>query len=385
VTHAERYLELGLRLGKHVDGLVDAYYGPPELKVRVDAEDTIDPATLAADGEALLADVGDSWLGDQVQGCATYAQVLAGVEISYSDEVERCYGVRPVRTSEDVFAAVHAELDELLPGDGDLLERRLAWRERHLVTGEVAVAVLHELLPVLRSRTAALLDLPEGERVTIDPVSGEPWWAFNYYLGKLASRVVLNTDVPTTGLDLVHLAGHEVYPGHHTEHAVKEQRLIVEQGRIEEGIQLVPTPQAVLSEGIAEAGIDVVLDAAGKEEAYAILRSHGVELVDPTLSEQISRASEPLRTIGVDVALMIHEEGASVEDARAFMEKWNLVTADQAKHSVSFITDPTWRAYVITYSAGRDLCRAYINGDPGRLRTLLTEHVRIGDLDGSLG
>jgi len=26
----ERYLLLGLRLGRHVDGLVDAYYGPPE-------------------------------------------------------------------------------------------------------------------------------------------------------------------------------------------------------------------------------------------------------------------------------------------------------------------------------------------------------------------
>jgi hypothetical protein len=47
---------------------------------------------------------------------------------------------------------------------------------------------------------------------------------------------------------------------------------------------------------------------------------------------------------------------------------------------VEFVTDPTWRAYVITYSAGRDLCRAYIAGDPARLRTLLTEHVRIGDL-----
>ena len=28
---AERYLRLGLGLGKHVDGLVDGYYGPPEL------------------------------------------------------------------------------------------------------------------------------------------------------------------------------------------------------------------------------------------------------------------------------------------------------------------------------------------------------------------
>ena len=32
VTLVERYLELGLRLGRHLDGLVDAYYGPAELR-----------------------------------------------------------------------------------------------------------------------------------------------------------------------------------------------------------------------------------------------------------------------------------------------------------------------------------------------------------------
>jgi hypothetical protein len=380
VTHAERYLELGLRLGKHVDGLVDAYYGPPEIKEQVDGEETIDATQLAADGDALLAELGDTWLADQVRGCATYAHVLAGDAISYSDEVERCYGVRPERTSAEVYAAVHAELDELLPGEGTLYERRQAWRERHLVGGDKAVPVLTELLPVLRERTAALLDLPPGEELSLEPVHDEPWWAFNYYLGDLRSRVVLNTDVPTTGLDLVHLVGHEVYPGHHTEHAVKEQLLIREQGLIEEGIQLVPTPQAVLSEGIAEAGIDVVLDDDARERLYAILRGRGLELVDPALAERITRAVEPLRGVGVDTALMIHEEGASVEEAEAYTEKWSLVTPEQAKHSVSFVTDPTWRAYVITYSAGRDLCRAYIDGDSARLRTLLTEQVRIGDL-----
>jgi hypothetical protein len=380
VTHAERYLELGLRLGKHVDGLVDAYYGPPEIKERVDGEETVGVEQLAADGDALLAELGDGWLADQVQGCATYAHVLAGDEISYSDEVERCYGVRPAKTPEDVYRAVHAELDELLPGDGTLYERRQAWRERHLVDGEKAVPVLGDLLPVLRDRTAALLDLPAGEELSLDPVRDEPWWAFNYYVGGLRSRVVVNIDVPTTGLDLVHLAGHEVYPGHHTEHAMKEQVLMREQGRIEEGIQLVPTPQAVLSEGIAEAGIDVVLDDDARERLYAILRGHGLELPDPALAERITRASEPLRTIGVDAALLIHEEEASVDEAVAYVEKWNLVTPEQAQQNVRFVTDPTWRAYAITYSAGRDLCRAYIGSDPARLRTLLTEHVRIGDL-----
>jgi hypothetical protein len=381
MTHAERYLELGLRLGKHVDGLVDSYYGPPELQEQVDAEELIPAEQLAVDADTLRDELPDGWLRDQVHGCATYAHVVSGDSISYADEVEGCYGVRPVKVSEDVYAAVHAELDELYPGTGSLRERRDAWREVHLVSGDLTVPVLEDLLPLMRARTeAVLLDLPAGEDVTLEAVSDEPWWAFNYYLGDLHSRVVLNIDVPTTGPDLIHLAGHEVFPGHHTEHAVKEQVLIRDQGKIEEGIQLVPTPQAVLSEGIAETGAQLVLDDAAKEEAYAIIRRHGGTLIDPQLSERIAKVGEGLRTVGLDAALMIHEEGASVEEAEAYVEKWNLVPAEQAKHSVRFVTDPTWRAYVITYSAGRDLCRAYLGGDPARFRTLLTEHVRIADL-----
>ena len=30
----DRYLALGLALGRHVDGLVDAYYGPPSSPAR---------------------------------------------------------------------------------------------------------------------------------------------------------------------------------------------------------------------------------------------------------------------------------------------------------------------------------------------------------------
>jgi hypothetical protein len=382
LSEAERYLELGLRLGKHVDGLVDAYYGPAELKEEVDAEELIGAAQLAADADALRDGLADSWLRDQVHGCATYAHVLAGDELSYSDEVEGCYGVRPSKTPEQVYEQVHAELDELLPGEGSLFDRRQQWRDRHLCPGDQAVAVLQDLLPVLRARTNALVELPAGEALTLDPVQDEPWWAFNYYLGDLRSRVVLNTDVPTTGLDLLHLVAHEVYPGHHTEHSVKEQLLIRDRGQIEESIQLVPTPQAVLSEGIAETGLDILLDNEGKEDAYAILRRHGLELVDPELSERITTVAERLRTVGLDAALMIHEEGASAEDAEAYTRKWNLSTPEQAAHSVRFVLDPTWRAYVITYSAGRDLCRAYVGDDPARFRTLLTEPVRIRDLLG---
>jgi hypothetical protein len=377
---AESYLELGLRLGRHVDGLVDSYYGPAELKEQVDAEELVAPAQLVQDASALRDSLDEGYLRDLVHGCWTYARVLAGEQMSYSDEVEGSYGVRPERTPDAVFEQVHAELDALLPGDGPLEERRRAWRDRHLCPGEKAVAVLEDLLPLLRARTRELVALPEGERVALEPVTDEPWWAFNYYLGNLSSRVVLNTDLPTTGLDLIHLACHEVYPGHHTEGVLKEQLLARDRGRLEETIALVPTPTAVLSEGIAEVGGAVVLDEASREEAYAIIRRHGVELADPELGVKISEQIDRLRTVGLNAALMIFEDGVSQDVAREYVQRWTLNTPAQAAQTVRFVTDPTWRAYTITYSAGRELCSAYVGDDPARFRRLLTEQVRVSEL-----
>ncbi len=37
------YIELGLALGRHIDGLVDAYYGPARVAARVSAEPVTDP------------------------------------------------------------------------------------------------------------------------------------------------------------------------------------------------------------------------------------------------------------------------------------------------------------------------------------------------------
>ena len=102
---AQEYVELGLRLGRHVDGLVDAYYGDPAVKVRIDAEPLRAPAALVADAARLLEGLdGDEqrarWLRAQLVGLETVARKLAGEELEFADEVERCYGIRPRRTAE---------------------------------------------------------------------------------------------------------------------------------------------------------------------------------------------------------------------------------------------------------------------------------------------
>jgi hypothetical protein len=374
----EAYVLLGLRLGRHVDGLVDAYYGPQELKEQVDAEPLAEPAELVAQADALLAEA-DGWLGDQVLGLRTYAGKLAGEEISYSDEVERCYGVRPERRGTDAYEAAHERLEELLPGEGPLSERYQAWRRGATVPADLVVTLVQDAAAELRGATAELVDLPAGESLVVEGVRDEPWWAFNYYLGDLRSRVVVNLDVPTTCDDVVHLAGHEVYPGHHTEHALKEQLLVRGEGKIEETIHLVPTPSALVDEGIAESGPGLVMHDELRGRLVDAFGRRG-QHYHAEVAQAIADARRALRRVNVDAALMIHEDGASVEDAEAYVRRWALVSPEDAAHTVGFIVDTTWRAYAINYSAGRELCEAWVGGNPGRFVRLLTEQVRVGEL-----
>ncbi len=143
----ERYLRLGLQLGRHVDGIVDAYFGPPELAAAVDAEPPVEPKALVAAADALFDELEDGWLRDQVVGLRTYAGALAGEPGSYADEVEGCYGVRPVHTDEAVFVAAHERLEELLPGDGSLAERFERWEGDARARANAAVACLRGGLP----------------------------------------------------------------------------------------------------------------------------------------------------------------------------------------------------------------------------------------------
>ena len=373
------YLELGLRLGRHIDGLVDAYYGPPEVARAVEAEKLQAPSKLAADAAELQESTDNGWLHAQLVGLETVARRLAGEEIAFEDEVERCYGIRPQKVPEDVLEAAHRELDELLPGNGSLGERYQAWREGNVVPADKLPGFMDALLTDLRVRTEALFGLPQDETVELEYVTGEPWAAFNYYLGGLHSRIAFNVDTAMTPDFVTELAAHEAYPGHHTEHVTKEQALVRDQGRLEETVFLVGTPQGLISEGIAGLGPEIMLGEDEERLTAEHVAQIGVEY-DPELSRLVKGARRSFDRVGGNVALMLHSDGASVEEARDYLMRWSLSSERRADQQISFITDPTWRAYVSTYADGYRLCRDFVAGDPQRFKRLLTEQLTPADL-----
>lgn len=372
----ERYLLLGLRLGRHVDGLVDAYFGPPGLKERVDAEPLTAPSELADEAGALSRRTQSTWLRAQLVGCETTARRLDGEPIGWSDEVERCYGVRPEQTDESRFAAAHEQLDRALPGDGDLGERYRAWIAEQALPADALLQASMRFADALRTRTVELFGLPADEEARIELVTDEPWGAFNYYLGGRRSRVVVNTDLPVYSYRLPELVAHEIYPGHHTEHAWKEALLVDGEENYGETIFLVGTPQSTVSEGIASLAPEIV---GAFEAADAVYADLGVSY-DAATADAVREAREALDTVSVNAALLLHEEGAARDNAVAYIERWSLIPHESAEKNVDFITHPTWRAYVSCYSSGYTLCKGWVDGDAQRFRRLLTEQLTTGDL-----
>jgi hypothetical protein len=163
---AVEYIELGLRLGRHQEGLVDSYYGPAEIKERIDAEELRDPGSLMEDAARLsdsldgLEDDRRKWLEAQLVGLETAARNLAGAEIPFEQEVELYYGVPPHRTPESEFEAAHEAIDAILPGNGSLEERYRVWREDDAVPAEQLADVIARLTAELSRRASELVGLP---------------------------------------------------------------------------------------------------------------------------------------------------------------------------------------------------------------------------------
>jgi hypothetical protein len=384
-----RYLELGLRLGRHLDGLVDAYYGPPELARRIDAEPLRPLPALIGDARSLVAglDAGEGdldpqrrrWLRAQSAGLHTAARKLAGEPVGYVDEVEQCYGVRPELVDHEHLAAAHRALDGALPGTGSVADRYDAWRTAHLMTPEQLTAAVHVLAEAFAERTRATFGLPDGEHVTFELVTDQPWSGFNYYEGALRSRVAINTDLPVSSTAVAHLIAHEAYPGHHTEHCRKEVGLVHRRQQLEESIFLVGTPQCLMAEGLADLGLEALLGEQVHEVVAELLAPLGVRY-DPVEVAAVAAAGEALGAVRGNAALILHDRGGSEDDAVEELVRWGLQAPDRARKALSFLTHPTWRAYIFCYVLGLPRCRAFVAGDPRRFERLLDEQLTPADL-----
>jgi len=376
------YCLLGLRFDRLVEGFVDAYTGDPALKQQVAAEAAPDPAALSRSAAALIREVAQSdlepqrlaFLVGQLRGLEASGRSLAGEPMSFVDEVEAYFQVRPSMGDPESYASAHTALDELLPGDGSLTQRYIRYRTADEIPPDRLEDAMLAFSSALRDRVRTSYGLREQETVEYVVVTNEPWSGFNYYLGDYRSRVAVNADLPMQMSSLPHLIAHESYPGHHTERCHKEQLLVEGKQWDEQTIMLVNTPECLIAEGLADLGLRVAVgDGWGRwaQDVFADLGLH----FDGERAEAITNARAPLGLINQDAALLLHDRGASQDDVVAHLCRWGLVPEIRARKSLEFLTSPLWRAYTSTYAEGYRLLGAWLDAgdEQERFRRLLDE------------
>jgi hypothetical protein len=387
------YVRLALALEQHQPGYIDAYFGPVVWKTRSESEGRRPLADLSAQALALTQSIAalaaDSqrrrFLVKQVAAMQTTLRILAGEQVSYLDEVRLLYDVSPVRVDDSNLEEARRTMETLLPGDGTLNER-LRERRRRFQIGREAAAELFEIACAeTRRRTRRLFDLPEDEAVELKFVGDKSWGAYNWYLGNGRSLVEINTDSPFHANGIVGLIAHEAYPGHHTEHAIKEHIIYKGQGWPEASVVLINAPECVVSEGIATKALDVIF-AEGEAERWQRTEFYPRAGVSDDLSseevDELSKAQRALAAVSDNAALMLHVDGRPVEEVIAYFLKFSGCTRQEAERSIRFLTDPLTRSYTFTYSMGHALLESIFRRHEltGVFRRLLSEALTPDDL-----
>jgi hypothetical protein len=379
------YVRLGLRFDRLESGFVDAYTGDPRLRAEVADEPAPIPSGLRDQARALLRELDaadlaadrSEYLRGQLTGLECTARKMNGEPVGFVDEVAAYFQVGVVLGDPAEYAAAHAELGALLPGDGTLADRYATHRRREECPPHRLESAVHALSSALRDRARGQYGLPEVETVTYEVVTDKPWSGFNYYEGNYRSRVAINADLPHRLSQLPHLVAHESYPGHHTEHCRKQRGLVERAARSEHTVFLVNTPECLMAEGLADLGVQVSIGEGWGPWAEEILGDLGLRF-DGHLAERVAAAVAPLNRVRQDAAVLLHDRGAGADEVSAYLQQWSLVSAERAAQQIRFLTDPLWRAYISTYVEGFDLLSRWLAARPAE-QSVADRFVRLLD------
>lgn len=381
------YLRLALEINKHIEGYVDAYFGPPALQAEVEAAPPQPPATLLDEVDRVRAAIPhqdparQAYLMTTLRALESTVRLLNGETFDYLDEVQQLYDVRPQKVDESVFQEAHQELDGLLPGKGNVAQRLEARRRRYEVSQDQLLPLLEAVRAETQQRTAALVDLPESENIEIQLTADQPWTAYNWYLGNGRSRIEFNTDIPKSALKLTDTMAHEGYPGHHTESSLKEARLYREKGYGEQAAMLLHSPAAVIAEGIATTAVEIIFPDDSHHQWNVDVLLPAAQLAtgaEPAAQmRRLARATRALRYVTGNAAILYHTNQLNREQTIDYIQTYALSNPKRAQKSFSFLSHPLFRSYVFTYTQGYDLiAQAAENGDKRTIfRRLLTEQI----------
>ncbi len=389
---AQNYIILGLRINKHINGYVEHYYGPSELKTKVDTEKTLSPNKLLKDCLVLknqLTNQGfeakrQKFLLKNIEAMETIIRKLTGEKIPYLEQVERLFDFKPVLYKDEFFYNLKEKAENLYTGIGTLNERIKKYAKQRTIPSVKLVELLEKALKIAQNRTKGLFQdlLPNNEHVKVAEVINKSWTMYNWYQGNFISKIDINISRVYYWTSLLNLACHEGYPGHHTESVVRDLTLFRNKGYFESSILLIYTPEMVLHEGMGEIAEDVIFDK--KEKAEKLLNEFCPnperEVPIDILNHQLEIA-KGFRKFQEKLAYLKYVNEWNDEDLIKYSQDLELISDEGINYMLDFISDNLWAPYVMVYQGDQIITKKYgINPSIKNFGNLLKEQTLPSDL-----
>jgi len=378
---AEGYVKLVLEVGKYDPLYVDAYYGPKEWKPK---EENLPADSIAFNN---LIDVSDSLLNElellseykatdletlryrylykQIFAVKARLIILNGSVMPFRLESRALYDVMPPIISEDSLQAVLTELNKIVPGNGDLAERVVAFKKNFEIPKDKIPIVFDAALKECKRRTEKYINLPAGENFKVEYVTNKTWGAYNWYKGNLFSVIQITFDFPIQIDGAVGLASHEGYPGHHVYNILLEKNLVKDHNWLEFTIYPLYSPQSIIAEGTAVIGEALLFpgDDRIKFEKEVLFPLAGLSTKEADLYYRILSLQEKMNGAGVFAARKYLNGDWAKEETVAWLQKFQLRTKERSEMYLSFIE--TYRSYVVTYNTGKSIIEEYLDKNGG--------------------
>lgn len=369
---AEDYVKLMLEIGQHDSDFVDAYYGPEEWRPQ-SKQDSLPAGDFISRANKLISQIqaveGDKdrkfMLVKQLIAARTKVEMMNGKVYSFDEEAKLLYDAEPPSYPETYFDSLLVNLENALPGEGELADRYNTFVNQFIIPKEKLDTVFQTAISEARSRTMARYDLPENENFVLEYVTDKSWSGYNYYQGNSQSLIQINTDLPIKISRAIDLACHEGYPGHHVFNALLEQNLVNGKGWKEYSVYPLFSPQSLIAEGSANYGIDVAFP--GEEriryEREVLFPLAGLDGSQADKYYEVLELIGKLSYAGNEAARQYLNGEISREGAADWMVKYQLSERERALQRTRFIDQ--YRSYVINYNLGKDLVANYVESQGG--------------------
>lgn len=370
---ARDYVALILEIGEREPGYVDAYYGPAEWQdlaranprtvpqlIQVAADLTERLNAVSTEGADPAVAQRRAYLLAHVSAASARLRMLSGETMSFADEAEALFGIRPDLPPLESFDPVLAEIDALLPGEGSLTDRVTAFRADFVIPKDRLQPVMDAAIAECRRRTALHIELPAHERFTLSFVGDKVWSGYNYYLGDAASRIEINADLPIYTERAIDLGCHEGYPGHHVYNALLEQTFVRERGWVEMSVYPLFSPMSFVAEGSANYGIDLAFPG---DEGLAYERDVLFPLagLDPATTERKARLGALMRKLArAEYTIADAYLAGRIDRAEATRLLMHYILFNEARASQRVRFIDVNRSYIINYGLGRDVVQAWV-------------------------